>query len=147
MSKTIKILIVVLIIAVFGVIGYLVYKNYYIVSDSVVQTENDWTNYNNELLSKSVFGVIKDVNDDSITVIDQDNNEKTYKINSVTQVEKLDDVSDDGTQSFVQAEKSNLEMDQNIWIIADSVDSSLAMTIKITNTNTDILPTPTPSAK
>lgn len=147
MTKTTKILLAILGIILLIVIGYFAYQKYQDTKRiTVVPIEDDWTNYNNELLARSVFGKIVNVTSDSITVINQDDNkEATYKINEDTLIEKLGPADADGSQSFQETDISELAKDKNVWVILDSEDNTLVATVKLTDSDASSLVIPTPT--
>lgn len=122
-------LVIILVILVLGLGGYVVWDKFYAKSnsESLYQVpENNNDAQIQELISKSIFGVIVDINNDNITIKitktdtqgKETTEEKTIKITSDTLLQKSE-VVDEKNKSYklVEAQISDFQKGDNVNIL------------------------------
>jgi len=150
-DNKVAIILIVLIFILLLIFGYLFYKNYQSVKDLNKVTEETkdtaWQEYKDQMLAKSIFGKVKKIDNTTITIVDEDNKEHTYKIVEATIFEKLGETNSDGSQIFIQMNKDEIKENNSVWVVLESEGSENASYIKVTNSDSSTDPTPTPTNK
>jgi len=116
--------------------GYfgLFYYNYQKLVKSVNNNSAETPDPVKEIQELSRMGNIKEVNETSITITNEQQQDEKYDLSSETVIQKMAENKDSpGTFLFVDATKSDLANGQLVWIIVDKTNNNLVNTIKISN--------------
>jgi len=146
MTKTLKILLIILAIVVVGA-GTFFGVRYYQGKNEQAKTVSEdeaWEEYNEYLRQTTVLGTIKEISDNKIMVVKDDGSEVEYEIFDSTIYEKLGEPAEDGSAEFISASKDDLAKDQSVWLFFDDDNKKSLSLIKIIDSDTSNLPTPTP---
>ncbi len=146
MNKTWKVLIIIFAFVVIGLGIYLFVANINDTNNtSKISEEEQWNQYNDFLRSVSVYGKVIEISGDKIKILNNDDKkEYDFNINENTYIKQLGNRNEDGSQEFVDSDITKITIDEEVWIIFDEADNSLATSIMlIAGTDTQSYPTPT----
>lgn len=116
----------------FGLYFYYSNKAVNIYQDELKTTEMELENYNNKIQENSVYGTIKTITDTNLVIDIGEGKEQQIVISDDTKIQKIqenDAIS--GTYIFVDASKSDLSLDKQVWVIVDENNKDNAVLIKI----------------